>query len=184
MTSPKFTPPPAGIPHQILCSATASDRPEGVGILDALTYQHEKQTGRKSQLPAHIIEKLEAHARLAELRSETRSVMASARPQASPAVMAKPTALYDYIRSGKISAATTESDLRDMLKLARDLILSYRETTSPAPAPDGTISAEQFQGPPPPKMFRSEFHKMSDADRSKFIREGGRLVADPKAPRR
>ena len=58
--------------------------------------------------------------------------------------------------------------------------------TAPAPAPaqSGFITAEEFQGPPPPRMLKSEFDKMKDSDRSKFIREGGKLVADPKPARR
>jgi hypothetical protein len=58
--------------------------------------------------------------------------------------------------------------------------------TAPAPAPaqGGFVTAAQFAGPPPPRMLKSEFNKLTDANRSRFIREGGRLVADPKAPRR
>jgi hypothetical protein len=186
MNRPKnYTPPPAGIPAAILCSATVADRPPGVSILDSMTYEYEKSTGRKSALPAAIVAKLEAHARLAELRSETRAVTASmSRPAPHPAVTATPPSLYSFIRNGKLPEGTAEKDLREMLSLARDLIQSYRETTSPAPAPDGTITAAQFTGPPPVKMLKSEFDKMSDSNKSRYIREGGKLVADPKPARR
>jgi hypothetical protein len=63
-----YSPPTAGIPAAILCSAATSDRPAGVSALDALTHEYEKTTNRKSTLPAETIAKLEAKMTLAQLK--------------------------------------------------------------------------------------------------------------------
>jgi hypothetical protein len=69
MTRPtNYSPPTAGIPTAILCSAATSDRPAGVSALDALTHEYEKTTNRKSTLPAETIAKLEAKMTLAQLK--------------------------------------------------------------------------------------------------------------------
>jgi hypothetical protein len=63
-----YSPPTAGIPAAILCSAATSERPAGVSALDALTHEYEKTTNRKSTLPAETIAKLEAKMTLAQLK--------------------------------------------------------------------------------------------------------------------
>jgi hypothetical protein len=69
MTRPtNYSPPTAGIPAAILCSAATSERPAGVSALDALTHEYEKTTNRKSTLPAETIAKLEAKMTLAQLK--------------------------------------------------------------------------------------------------------------------
>jgi hypothetical protein len=231
--------PTAGIPNQILNSAVHDDRPAGVSLLDSMVHQYEKQTGRKSALPAETVAKLESKLTESQLNTAQRLIRNSAgihkqadareaiqlldvvlqklaakpTPAPAPAKSAtaapqptataggtvageRPTAsapqaaatdkpsLYSFIRNGKLPAGTAEADLRDMLKLARDLIQSYRETTSPAAAPDGLISAEQFAGPPPPRMLKSEFDKLTDSNKSRYIRQGGKLAPDAKPARR
>ena len=168
----KISPSPAGIPQEILCSADLSNRPPGLSAMEFLTAQYEQSRGIESDLTRRL--------------KAAQKAMTPTGPTASATT--RPTPLYEFIRTGQVSASTSARDMRVMLDLARDLILSYGEqaraaaTPAPAPAP-ATITAAEFAGPPPPKMLRSEFDKMTDANRSKFIRDGGKLIADPKPAR-
>jgi hypothetical protein len=55
---------------------------------------------------------------------------------------------------------------------------SATATKPSAPAPLATITANQF-AKPELRMTRSEFDKLSPADKGRFCAEGGKLVADP-----
>jgi hypothetical protein len=75
-----YSPPTAGIPAAILCSAATSDRPAGVSALDALTHEYEIQTNRKSTLPAATVAKLEKKLALQELGEVERLIRNGAGP--------------------------------------------------------------------------------------------------------
>lgn len=152
------SPSSAEIPSPILCMDT-STRPPGISTLEFMTAKYEQSRGIASSLTR----KVEA---------------ATSGPTASASTGS--TSLYQFIRTGQVSASTTARDMRSMLDLARDLILSYGEQTRaaapPAPAPPpATTTAAQFEAPPL-RMSKSEFDKMTPSGKSKFCISGGKLV--------
>ena len=102
-----------------------------------------------------------------------------------------------FVRTGKLTGELTQADARRMLDMSRAALLAAKQAAATTPRPSATatpapattpatartISAAEFTGPPPPQMLRSEFDKMTDSQRSRFIREGGKLIADPKPAR-
>jgi hypothetical protein len=120
MTRPtNYSPPTAGIPAAILCSAATSDRPAGVSALDALTHEYEKTTNRKSTLPAETIAKLEAKMTLAQLKQAESLIKngASGIVQQAPARLA-----INYLREqllGKPAPAVASTPTASAPSVAR-----------------------------------------------------------------
>jgi hypothetical protein len=145
-------------------------------------------------------------ARLAvELLAETLDALAAkpavattARPTATAAPAAKPAAPAP----GLISAAQVVNNVTDRLHRAeysknsasaakpaaptpapRPAPVAVKPTNAAPPATSGFVTAKEF-AVEPMKMQKTEWDQLTDADKSRFFREGGKLVADPKAPRR
>lgn len=160
---------PSFIPPTMLVQNFA--RPAGVSLLDAMVHQYEKDTGRKSQLPAATIAKLEG----ASPKSDVSKRFAN------------------FLETGK-HGIYTQAETKAMLDHARSLLLTRPAplpaaprtatattprpvaTATPAPSPTSeTVSAREFEGPPL-KMTKPEFDKLTPAGKSKFSTSGGRIV--------
>lgn len=165
----KPSPSSAGIPSGILCSADLTARPPGISALEFLTAKYEAGRGIKSAL--------------------TRKVEAATNGPTASAVGSVQDRFLAFVKTGTLAGELSQADARRMLDMSRAALLARPSATAtpapaPAPATARTISAAEFTGPPPPSMLRSEFNKLTDSNRSKFIRDGGKLVADPTPARR
>jgi hypothetical protein len=122
--------------------------------MEFLTAQYEQSRGIDSSLTR----------RLKSAMQNTSGPAASATP--------RPTSLYSFIRSGQIAAGTTERDMRVMLDLARDLILSYGEQAKAAATAPGTLNAKQALAlVEKPKMTKAEWDKVPHAQRGNLIKK-------------
>lgn len=155
----------AEIPSPILCMDT-STRPPGISTLEFMTATYEAGRGIKSAL--------------------TRKVEAATNGPTASATTSVQDRFLAFVKTGKLVGELTQADARRMLDMSRAALLARPAATATpaaAPSPGGTISAADFAGPPPPQMLRSEFNKLTDSQRSRFIRDGGKLIADPKPSR-
>jgi hypothetical protein len=125
--------PSAGIPENLLAMNLA--RPAGVSLLDAMAHQYEKETGRKSMLPASTVAKIET-ARLSN----------SATPTASSLPVGK--AFVEFIKTGKHPAIYQQQQARSLLDFARSLILeNARNQSTAAPSPSKATTPAKATAP-------------------------------------
>jgi hypothetical protein len=106
--------PSAGIPEHLLVQNFA--RPAGVSLLDAMTHQHCKDTGRKSYLPASTAAKIEG-----------KPAPVSSNPPHGVANQ------FDrFLQTGQHAAIYQQRDTKALLDMARSVILHMAENKSAA----------------------------------------------------
>jgi hypothetical protein len=104
------------------------------------------------------------------------------RRQAVEATLAAVKATLAENEASKAKLAATKAK-QAALEAARKSQSIMKTPITPTPAPITTITAAAF-AKPKMTMLRSEWKKLSDADRSRFFAEGGKLIeaAEPAKP--
>jgi hypothetical protein len=150
------------------------------------------QSALLDEARSHLVSKLPTTAETIQTFSdaEIEAITAGGKPGA----MARAHAIYNekqgrFVKTGKPLAKPTAKAPAPAPGATSKPATIHRSTaaakpTTPAPSAlsPKLITAAEFsqKQDTAPRMFKSEFNKLDHSDRNSFIREGGKLIADPK----